>query len=775
MTRAPVPFRHRSIGAALVLACLCLARLLPGASSSGAAGPPRDGADGLSKHSGPTGPTGLTQETLAAPDGLALAGRTGGYVGAAIADGNFALASFDFRLYRYDLSDPRAPRAVASGPFVGANSSLLPGNLSRLIQIDGPPEQGQAGKLQVGLVNWDRESLVGDFSRLQLVLLRDLSVVGQLELPGFTTAPYRGLAVVTELAAAGDDHVLVAETEADGQHVRVVDISRPEQPRLVGDYRPSGPVAGMAVRGGLAYVLVHPARLVVLDLSTPASPRPLAELPAIGGAMDLVLVGQQAFVIGCAGLVVFDLADPALPRQMGPILPLVDPPAPPDGSPTPVPGRGDRMSCRESANLQWQDGRLYFLTAVDSFIPFQSSHVLWTIDVSRPKAPRIVSQRGGEGEASGLAVGDGFAVLGDAHQGLSIVDLADPDQPVEAGVLASESMVQGPVAAEPDLVVQSLTDGWAAELRFIDPRPPWRGATGADQPASLGRLSLPEGYLAEDLALEDGMAYAVIRDKGLLVVDARNPRAPRRTALVPPRALGKAVAVRRGVAYVAEGDKKGPEGFLRVIDARDPTSPVETVTVPGTLNDLAVWGDLLVAAVADPPSLTLYDLRDPAHPAQVGTLPLAGSAYKIAAQAGRIYMLMGGALVVVDSSDPAAPRLRGRLDLREDNRFPFGAPSDVAARSPVVYLGNYSNVQTIDASDPDAPRWVDVRFINSFIDLLAGPTEDWMPTGGFLAAAGNRVHLAGDKTGLWSFGAGTPEGMLTTEMRFLFLPQVGGP
>lgn len=770
MTRALVPLPHRTLGAAIVLAGLCLVKLLAGASSSGAAGSPRHGANGLS---GPSGPTDLTQETLAAPDGLSLAGRPGGYVGAVIAEGNFALASFDFRLYRYDLSDPRAPRAVASGPFVGANASVLPGNLSRLIQIDGPPEQGQAGQLQVGLVDWDRESLVGDFSRLQLLLLRDLAVVGQLELPGFTTAPYRDIGVVTELAAAGDDHVLVAETEADGEHVRVVDISIPEQPRLVGDYRPSGPVAGMAARGDLAYVLVHPARLVVLDLSVPASPRAVAELPAVGGAMDLVLVGQHAFVLGCDGLVVFDLADPALPRQIGPILPLVDPPAPPGGGPTPVPSPGG-MLCLASANLVWRDGRLYFLTAVDSFIPFQSSHVLWTIDVSRPAAPRVVSQRGGEGAASRVAVGDGFAVLGYPHQGLSIVDLSDPDQPVQAGVLTSESMVQGPVAAEPDLVVQSLTDGWAAELRFIDPRSPRRGAADAGQPASLGRLPLPEGYLAEDLALEDGMAYAVIRDKGLLVVDARNPRAPRRTALLPPRALGKAVAVRRGVAYVAEGDKRGPEGFLRVIDARDPANPVETATIPGTFNDLAVWGDLLVAAVADPPSLTLYDLRDPAHPAQVGILPLTGFAYKIAAQAGRIYLLMGGALVVVDSSDPTAPRLRGRLDLREGNVFPFGAPSDLAARSPVVYLGNYSTIQTIDAGDPDAPRWVDVRFINSFIDLLAGPTEDWMPTGGFLAAAGNRVHLAGDKTGLWSFEAGTPGGMIETEPRYLFVPQLGG-
>lgn len=754
MSHTAVPLPHRALGAALIVAGLCLARQLSGASSSGGAGPLRAEADGRSR---PSGPTGLAQEPLAAPDGLALAGRPGGYVGAAIADGKFVLASFDHRLYRYDLSDPREPRAVASGPFVGANSSLLPGNLSRLIQIDGPPEQGQAGKLQVGLVNWDRESLVWDFSRLQLVLLRDLSVLGQLELPGFTTEPYRDNGVVTELAPAGDDHVLVAETETDGQHVRIVDISSPEQPRLVGDYRPSGPVAGMAVRGGLAYILVHPARLVVLDLSTPASPRPLAELPAVGGAMDLVLVGQQAFVIGCAGLVVFDLADPALPRQLGPILPLVDPPAQPGGGPTPVPSPGG-MRCRASANLQWKDGRLYFLTAVDSIF-FQSSHVLWTIDVSRPEAPHIVSQRGGEGEASGLAVGDGFAVLGDAHQGLSIADLADPDHPVEAGVLVPESMVQGPVAAEPDMVVQSLTDGWVGELRFIDPRPHGRGEADSGRPGLLGRLSLPESTLATDLALEDGMAYALMPGKGLLIVDARNPRAPRQTALVPPRAMGRAVAVRRGVAYVAEADKGGSTGVLRIIDARDPASPVETATIPRTLTDLAVWGDLLVAAVADPPSLTLFDLRDPAHPAQVGNLPLAGSAYRIAAQAGRIYLLMGGAVVIVDSTDPAAPRLRGRLDLREGNVFPFGAPQDLAARGPVVYLGNFSNVQTIDAGDPDVPRWIEVRFFNTFINLLTRPNEDWLPTGGYLAAAGHMVHVAGDKTGLWSYGAGTPEGM----------------
>lgn len=137
---------------------------------------------------------------------------------------------------------------------------------------------------------------------------------------------------------------------------------------------------------------------------------------------------------------------------------------------------------------------------------------------------------------------------------------------------------------------------------------------------------------------------------------------------------------------------------------------------------------------------------------------------------------MGGALVVVDSSDPAAPRLRGRLDRRAEGKvFPVGGPQDLVALGPVVYLGNYSNVQTIDASDPDAPRWVDVRFINTFIDLLAGPTEDWMPTGGFLAAAGSMVHLAGDKTGLWSFEASRPEGMTETEMRYLFLPQLGRP
>ena len=95
MSSVLVPLPRRAFAAALVLASLCMSRLIPGASSSDAAGPPPDGADGLSRHSGPTGPA---QDPLAAPDGLALAGRTGGYVGAAIAQGNFALASCDFRL-----------------------------------------------------------------------------------------------------------------------------------------------------------------------------------------------------------------------------------------------------------------------------------------------------------------------------------------------------------------------------------------------------------------------------------------------------------------------------------------------------------------------------------------------------------------------------------------------------------------------------------------------------------------------------------------------------
>ena len=68
-------------------------------------------------------------------------------------------------------------------------------------------------------------------------------------------------------------------------------------------------------------------------------------------------------------------------------------------------------------------------------------------------------------------------------------------------------------------------------------------------------------------------------------------------------------------------------------------------------------------------------------------------------------------------------------------------------------------LQTIDVSDPTAPRSVSTRTIpaqpeSSFVD--------WISVGGQLAVAGRDVYIEGNWTGLWVFGAGTLPGRTET-------------
>ncbi len=690
-------------------------------------------------------------------DALALTARTGGHLGAVIADGTTAYASYDFRVHTYDFGDPAAPKRVASRPQVNGIPGLLPGNLARM---------ARRGEWTYGLVDWDRPPPIDQDSHLIFVVLDQWqNVAGTLELPGFThTHGWQPQAL--ELAVLGDHHVLVADTGAEGHRLRVIDVAQPAKPALVGSFAPDALPRGLAVAGSFAYLLEADdqndvRQIAVLDLSDATAPRLAARFPTVERASDIVVGDGHAFVVGCGGLEVYSLADPAQPRlvatrpALGPMTPPATPGAGP--SPTPPPPAGG-IECSSGINLEWRDGLLYAvgLEMVDPF-GFDADSILWVFDVSRPEQPGLQSLTRWSGSTGRLAVGDGFAVAGNSVEGMRAVDLSHPQRPQPGEVFVGGRMIVEALAAAPGLVVQNAAFGFDSELQFIVPG---KGI--------VGRLKFAGLELVRDLAIQDGLVYAVVDADKLLVVDARGPAltAPRVLATIPAIADMAAVAPAGDRVYVAEADTEdgSARGGLRVLDLRDPGHLVELGRAPGSFLSLAVAGGHVFAGSSNAPEIRAFTAGTAPGAAALtpaGSVTLEQPVRDLVAERERLYALDEGSnVLVVDAADPRQPRLLGQLALRvvgDDNSFVFGPAIGLAVRGDVVYAGSCFALQTIDASDPAAPRRVAIRAIPSHLMIEHGPV-DFIPTGGQVAAAGWDVYIAGDMTGLWTFGAGTLEG-----------------
>lgn len=118
-------------------------------------------------------------------------------------------------------------------------------------------------------------------------------------------------------AAFSNDVLFVA---ADERGLRAVDVSDSSQPVDLGffDVDQYDSIEGVDVVGNLAVVV---PRFKVLDVSDPASPILVGELPEIHSGTDVAVVGTLAYVADeTHGLRIVDVSDPTTPVEVGDLL-----------------------------------------------------------------------------------------------------------------------------------------------------------------------------------------------------------------------------------------------------------------------------------------------------------------------------------------------------------------------------------------------------------------------------------------------------------------------
>ncbi|MGB3219215.1 MAG: hypothetical protein WBD79_17590, partial [Anaerolineae bacterium] len=153
------------------------------------------------------------------------------------------------------------------------------------------------------------------------------------------------------------------------------------------------------VVGDRAYLGVGP-RLVILDVSNPASPTLLGQSSVLPGIIyDLVVANNVAYVAyGDSGLQIIDVSNPANPVRRG-------------GYDTPGYARGVAVAGSLAYVADYYSG-------------------LQIIDVSNPANP---VRRGGydtPGYAWGVTVADSLVYVADSYRGLQIIDVSNPANPV---------------------------------------------------------------------------------------------------------------------------------------------------------------------------------------------------------------------------------------------------------------------------------------------------------------------------------------------------------
>jgi hypothetical protein len=187
--------------------------------------------------------------------------------------------------------------------------------------------------------------------------------------------------------------------------IKIVDISDPYTPEVLGAIAPEGTgglssvMQGVAMSGQYAYFLEYvpgnPGTYYfrVANVDVPANPTVVGELPLSGTAYRVEVVGSLAYVAGSPGLLIVDVSNPSNPSIVG---------------------------------SAYTSGSSKVLAVADGYAYVADLASLYVINVSNPGNPSIVTSLA-TGAIDLALTGNRLYVIGDNQ--LKIIDVSTPSNP----------------------------------------------------------------------------------------------------------------------------------------------------------------------------------------------------------------------------------------------------------------------------------------------------------------------------------------------------------
>ena len=466
-------------------------------------------------------------------------------------------------------------------------------------------------------------------------------------------ATYRTKGAATRVSVLNGT-AFIAERAAG---LEVVDVSRPDSPRLLGAYQPDGEVWDVWVAGRYAYLAVDNVGLEVLDVSYPRLPFRVASVETEGtkrGKYDdeskenwvdrtnprgiAVRDGIAYLANGRGGMLVFDVKNPLKPKRL-------------------------RSSFFDQTTGRMSSVRVDVHEA--SLLLSDQDNGVYLFDLAKPGTPRFLSNfRTGMANSS-IAAGP-FIYVADGAYGLRAVDVSDPKKPSYAGSYHAPRVQFNDLILDGDQLV--VADAGGLKLFEVQEREDVRGtafrlsADGKDQPllkrdgTAVKPEEVPGLYgKADGLTVYDGE------------VDVCSPQyAGHDGPEGQKRPIGMDLSDKAGFPNVkVPADRVAIDpalGRLKFSDGdRDPMKRIGLQLLPMGIPDGLVRTDNLLCQSNDEGwNLIVYDISKPAEPVRTAVAATSGFSHPITASGKRCFVhnnIQG--YTIFDLADKSRPKVVG--------------------------------------------------------------------------------------------------------------------
>jgi hypothetical protein len=407
----------------------------------------------------------------------------------------------------------------------------------------------------------------------------------------------------------------------------IVDITDPAAPVYVGRINAYGGYHQyMNVRSGYAYVCNYDAGLAVVNVTNPASPVNVVNLPTMPRIGCIVFDGNYAYAaVGDSGLKIFDVVNPANPVFAGKIG---------------TPGRAAFVSYGAITIGGNPTGHIY----VSNRNPAPG---ISAINVSVPATPTSSAFLGALAAPTGSAFSPFYAnnkvYAAYGTGGLRIIDVTTQSQPTLLSTLPMGGESRGVVVAGNYAYVAAM-DGGVYLVNVTDPA----------NPAKVDSFRTSR---ARGIAMSGNYVYVATRDSGLVVLNITNPASPAWIATV------------RGIDVenvAAAGNVVGTSFYssIRFYDVTDPANPVAKGSTPSLrIGNEGFAIDGTYAYVPDGDSLKVFSIADLMAPTLVSRIRTGGYGYTAAVAGNYCYVASEASGVrAIDITNPASPTEAGFYD-----------------------------------------------------------------------------------------------------------------
>jgi hypothetical protein len=466
---------------------------------------------------------------------------------------------------------------------------------------------------------------------------------------------------------------------ADGSSgLRVVDVSDPTAPVSVGNYDPPGGGVAVAVSGDLAILGDGVNGIWLVDVSNPAAPALIVNYNSPGGVTGVAIDGDRAIVAdGTNGVLILDISNPAAPTLIGS-----------------YDTGGNARDVEVSGNL---------LLVADEGAGF----VL--LDISDPALPQLIDSYDTSGSAVRLTLAGNLAYVADSAAGLQVLAFTESVLPQDPVPFVTSATSTFGVALYGDLALVGAAETGLILLDVSDP----------NSPVELAVYDTPN--VANEVEVALNRAYLADGTSGLLIFDIQNPVAPALLGSYDTPDFASGVEVVGNHAFIAD-----TLSGLFIVDVSDPAAPafVGGYDPPGGAQAIVVDGDLALLADAVN-GLHLVDISNLSAPALLATFDTDGVVYDVAVSGDLAYVADGfGGLVVVHIGAPTTPYLFG------SHPTGASAQGIVVDGDLVAIANGFGGIMTFDVRVPWSPAPIGSSTTSEPVYALAQAGEHVFAVGG---------------------------------------------